>query len=78
MRQSECEQERSEHRRARPVLLTAKRVVVEGGFAHEIAWQAATEPARLTAAVFLREAAWVVLWTSYARRSQRGLASLCQ
>jgi hypothetical protein len=41
--------------------LTAKRVVVEGGFAHEIAWQAATEPARLTAAVFLREAAWVVL-----------------
>jgi hypothetical protein len=41
--------------------LTAKRVVVDGGFSHEIAWQAAPEPARLTPAGFVREAAWVVL-----------------
>jgi hypothetical protein len=41
--------------------LIAKRVVVDGGFAHEIAWQAAAGPARLTAAAFVREAAWVVL-----------------
>jgi hypothetical protein len=41
--------------------LTAKRVVVDGGFAHEIAWQAAAGLATLTPAAFVREAAWVVL-----------------
>jgi hypothetical protein len=41
--------------------LTAKRVVVDGGFAHEIARQAAAGLVTLTPAAFVREAAWVVL-----------------
>jgi hypothetical protein len=42
--------------------LAAKRSVVSGGYAHEIAWQAsATQP--LTPHRFLREAAWVILCT---------------
>jgi hypothetical protein len=41
--------------------LHAKRVVLEAGHAPEIAWQARAGGARLTAAAFVREAAWVVL-----------------
>jgi hypothetical protein len=41
--------------------LAAKRVVVDGGFAHEIARQAAAGRVTLTPAAFVREAAWVVL-----------------
>ena len=41
--------------------LAAKRVVVDGGFAHEIAWQATAGRVTLTPAAFVREAAWVVL-----------------
>jgi len=41
--------------------LAAKRVVVDGGFAHEIARQAAAGRGRLTPAAFVQEAAWVVL-----------------
>ncbi|WP_299956902.1 hypothetical protein [uncultured Modestobacter sp.] len=41
--------------------LQAKRAVLEAGHAAEIAWQARAGGARLTAAAFVREAAWVVL-----------------
>jgi len=41
--------------------LLAKRAVFEAGHAAEIAWQARAGGARLTAAAFVREAAWVVL-----------------
>lgn len=41
--------------------LAAKRIVVDQGFAHEIAWQSRTRPSEVTAPVFAREAAWVVL-----------------
>jgi hypothetical protein len=40
---------------------TAKKVVVDGGFPHEIAWQATVGTGGLTPAAVLREAAWVVL-----------------
>lgn len=41
--------------------LAAKRMVLESGYAHEIAWQSAPGP--LTPEVFVREAAWVILCT---------------
>jgi hypothetical protein len=41
--------------------LAAKRSVVDSGYAHEIAWQAATGP--LTPQRFVQEAAWVILCT---------------
>ena len=41
--------------------LRAKRAVVEAGHAAEIAWQAKAGDAPVTAAAFVREAAWVVL-----------------
>lgn len=41
--------------------LAAKRVVLNSGYAHEIAWQSAPGP--LTPEMFVREAAWVILCT---------------
>ena len=41
--------------------LAAKRSVIDGGYAHEIAWQSATGP--LTPQRFVREAAWVIMCT---------------
>lgn len=45
--------------RARGVRLA--RLEPDGGFAHEVAWQATAGRATLTTGAFLREAAWVVL-----------------
>jgi hypothetical protein len=41
--------------------LTAKSIVIERGFADEIAWQSSAALAEPTPAAFVREAAWVVL-----------------
>ncbi len=41
--------------------LSAKRHVVEGGFAHEIVWQASVGLTEPTHRSFMQEAAWVVL-----------------
>lgn len=53
--------------------LAAKRVVVEGGFAHEIAWQAAARSWAPTTSAFVREAAWVVLCAGMRESVIRGV-----
>lgn len=53
--------------------LAAKRVVVESGFADEVAWQETAARAALTPTDFLREAAWVVLSAGMSESVIRGV-----
>ncbi len=41
--------------------LTAKRIVIDAGYAAEIFWQTGTSISKVTSRTFLREAAWVIL-----------------
>lgn len=55
--------------------LTAKRFVIERGFAHEIAWQSSTALTEPSPPTFMREAAWVVLSAGMSESVVRGLFS---
>jgi hypothetical protein len=53
--------------------LTAKSIVIERGFAHEITWQSSAALAEPTPTAFVREAAWVVLSAGMSESVVRGL-----
>lgn len=55
--------------------LTAKKFIIERGFAHEIAWQSSTALTQPSPSVFVREAAWVVLSAGMSESVIRGLFS---
>jgi len=55
--------------------LKAKRIVIERGFAYEIAWQSSDELADPDPTAFVREAAWVVLSAGMSESVVRSLFS---
>lgn len=55
--------------------LTAKKFIIDRGFAHEITWQSSTALTEPSPPAFMREAAWVVLSAGMSESVVRGLFS---